>query len=165
MIDFIKRTSVSWILIGLVSIQFSCRPNSSVKVNQNDNSYISSPAQANPNSLNTQGKTSSRANVTFHDYIASLGKPVLVDFGASSCTPCKLMAPILEDLKQNYPDQFETIFVHVNEEPDKVREFQINVIPTQIFFSAAGVELYRHVGFFSKEDILKTWLEQGITIN
>lgn len=98
----------------------------------------------------------------FYQSILALQKPVLVDFGSTGCAPCKLMEPILEDLKQNYSHQFETIFVHVQSEPEKMKEFGVQVIPTQIFFDGNGKEIYKHVGFFSKEEILQIFLENNI---
>ena len=49
-------------------------------------------------------------------------------------------------------------------EPEKAKEYGISIIPTQIFFDASGKELFRHEGFFSKEDILGKWKEFGINL-
>lgn len=88
--------------------------------------------------------------------------PKLIDLGAGKCIPCKAMKPILEDLAANYRSSFETLFIDVWEHPEAADPYHINLIPTQIFFDAAGKELYRHEGFFSKEDILAKWKEFGI---
>jgi len=101
---------------------------------------------------------------SFRDYISSLNRPVLVDFGSTNCIPCKMMEPILEELKLNYNDQFETIFVNVAQDNAKTSEFGITVIPTQVFFDASGKELYRHIGFFSKEEIFNTFKSYNIFI-
>lgn len=98
------------------------------------------------------------------DYIKSLGKPVIIDFGSTGCIPCKMMEPILQELSKNYSDKFETIFVNVAKDTKGTQEFGINVIPTQIFFDADGNELYRHIGFFSKEEILNTFESYGISV-
>ena len=87
--------------------------------------------------------------------------PRLVDLGASKCVPCKMMAPILEDLKTNYADRLVVDFIDVWENPDQAPRYGIRVIPTQIFFDPQGKELFRHEGFFSKEDILAKWKEFG----
>ena len=100
----------------------------------------------------------------FAEEIAAYGKPVMVDFGSTSCVPCKMMVPVLEELETKYSNQLKTIFVHVNEEPDKTREFGIRTIPTQIFFDATGKQLDLHVGFISTEDILATFEKYGIAI-
>lgn len=88
--------------------------------------------------------------------------PKLVDLGAGKCIPCKLMAPILEELKESYAGQLDVIFIDVWENPDKAKEYGIQTIPTQIFYNPSGKELFRHEGFFSKEDILSKWKEFGI---
>jgi thioredoxin 1 len=87
--------------------------------------------------------------------------PRLVDLGADKCIPCKMMAPILEELRQEYAGRFEVVFIDVWKNESEARKHGIRVIPTQIFFDAAGKELFRHQGFFSREDILETWREHG----
>lgn len=88
--------------------------------------------------------------------------PRLIDLGAGKCVPCKMMAPILEELKTGYKDRFEVIFIDVWENPDQAGQYKINLIPTQIFFDKDGKELFRHEGFFAKEDILAKWKEFGV---
>jgi thioredoxin 1 len=90
--------------------------------------------------------------------------PRLVDLGADKCIPCKMMAPILEELKSQYQGKLEVVFIDVWEKPDEAKKYKINIIPTQIFYDAGGKELFRHEGFFSKEDILAKWNELGIDI-
>ena len=96
--------------------------------------------------------------------VASQGSalPRLVDLGAGKCIPCKMMAPILEDLKKTCAGKLDVIFIDVWQNPDAGKQYGINLIPTQIFFGADGKELFRHEGFFSKEDILGKWKELGV---
>jgi thioredoxin 1 len=91
--------------------------------------------------------------------------PRLVDLGATTCIPCKMMKPILDDFKANYADAFTTEFIDVWKNPDAGKKYRINVIPTQIFFDAAGKELFRHEGFYGKEDMLKKWQEFGVDLS
>ena len=74
--------------------------------------------------------------------------PKMIDLGAGQCIPCKAMKPILDDLRVNYADYFETIFIDVWEDPAKGRAHGIRTIPTQIFYDAEGKELFRHEGFY-----------------
>lgn len=90
--------------------------------------------------------------------------PKLIDLGAGKCIPCKMMKPILDDLKANYADRFITQFIDVWENPDAGKPYGIEVIPTQIFYDADGKELFRHVGFYGKEDILGKWKELGVDV-
>jgi thioredoxin 1 len=90
--------------------------------------------------------------------------PRLVDLGADKCIPCKMMAPILEELKTTYADQFRVEFIDVWKNPDAGEQYGIRSIPTQIFYDANGKELFRHEGFFPKEDILSKWKELGVEL-
>lgn len=85
----------------------------------------------------------------------------LVDLGAKTCIPCKMMAPILEELKVTYKGRAEVIFIDVWEEANKskAKAFKIMSIPTQVFFDKQGREVYRHMGFLDKESIV-TKLEE-----
>jgi thioredoxin 1 len=96
--------------------------------------------------------------------IAGKGLPVLVDLGADKCIPCKMMAPILEELKGEYEGRLIVEFIDVWKKPDEAPKYGIKLIPTQIFFDASGEELFRHVGFYSKEDILGKWKELGVNL-
>jgi len=95
---------------------------------------------------------------------SSKNLPRLVDLGADKCIPCKLMAPILKELKKEYAGRLEVEFIDVWKDPDQAKRYGIKLIPTQIFFDASGKELFRHEGFISKEDILGKWKELGIEL-
>jgi thioredoxin 1 len=95
---------------------------------------------------------------------AEAGLPRLVDLGASTCIPCKMMVPVLEELKAEYAGQLRVEFVDVRENPDAAADYGIQLIPTQIFQDASGKELFRHEGFMSKEDILAEWAELGFSL-
>ena len=95
---------------------------------------------------------------------ASPALPRLVDLGAGKCIPCKMMAPILAELKKEYAGRLKVEFIDVWENPDEGSEYGIRMIPTQIFYDASGKELFRHEGFFGKVDILTKWKELGIEI-
>lgn len=90
------------------------------------------------------------------------GLPRLLDLGATKCIPCKMMAPILDELKEQYAGVFAVEFIDVWEKPAEAEKYGVESIPTQIFFDASGKELFRHVGFFSKEEILAKWKEFGV---
>ncbi len=87
--------------------------------------------------------------------------PKLVDLGAKKCVPCKLMAPILEELDRDFKGKLDVVFIDVWENSDAGNRYRIRVIPTQIFFAPDGKELFRHEGFYSREDILTKWKELG----
>ena len=95
---------------------------------------------------------------------AKAALPRLVDLGADKCIPCKMMIPVLADLKTNYVGQLEVEFIDVWKNPDAGKPYNINLIPTQIFYDAKGKELFRHEGFFSKKDILAKWKKLGLEL-
>ena len=90
--------------------------------------------------------------------------PRLLDLGATTCIPCKKMAPILEELRTEYEGRLDVEFVDVWRMPGVANQYGVQSIPTQIFFDASGKELYRHEGFFAKNDILKKWQELGVDL-
>ena len=96
--------------------------------------------------------------------VVSAKLPRLVDLGAGKCIPCKMMKPILDELKRDYADRFVTEFIDVWENPDVGRKYGIEMIPTQVFYDAEGKERFRHVGFYGKEDILGKWKELGVDL-
>jgi thioredoxin 1 len=90
--------------------------------------------------------------------------PKLLDLGAGKCMPCKMMEPILEELTEAYAGQLAVEFIDVWENRAESEKYGIRMIPTQIFYDAQGLELFRHEGFFSKEDILAKWQELGVAL-
>ena len=90
--------------------------------------------------------------------------PKMLDLGAGKCIPCKMMFPVLDELKKEYTGKLEVEFIDVWKNPDAGKQYGIEVIPTQIFFDASGKELFRHIGFFAKDDILAKWKELGVDL-
>jgi thiol-disulfide isomerase/thioredoxin len=91
--------------------------------------------------------------------VVGKGKPVLLELGSVQCVPCKMMMPVLKELAEQYSEQFTVAFHDVWQDPSVGEKYVISVIPTQIFFDKDGKELFRHEGFFPKEDILAKWKE------
>ena len=91
--------------------------------------------------------------------------PVLLDLGSDSCVACKTMAPILDEMRETFEGQLHVRFVDARKNRSVASEYGIRVIPTQIFFDEDGGELFRHQGFFGREDILTKWAELGYTFD
>lgn len=87
--------------------------------------------------------------------------PRLLDLGSDRCVPCKLMTPVLEELKREYAGRLEVQFIDVWKEEQQAVRYGVRMIPTQIFYDAAGKELFRRAGFIGKDDILATWKRLG----
>lgn len=90
------------------------------------------------------------------------GKPTVLDLGASSCIPCKMMKPIFEELETEYEGKANILLLEISDHRDIANKYKVRVIPTQIFFDKNGDQYWRHEGFISKEDIIKKLNESGV---
>lgn len=90
----------------------------------------------------------------FEDTISSTESPVIVDFWAPWCGPCRTIAPILEELAKEKGDAVVVTKVNVDENQQLAQKFNVRAIPTILFFK--GGELKdQAVGLLSKEDLVK----------
>ena len=138
------------VAVGIVVILKQEKSSSSVVENSNRN--IQDTTQAQKTEAQSAAVEQSKA------------LPRLVDLGADKCIPCKMTAPILEELKSEYEGTLIVEFIDVWKNPNEAPKYGIKLIPTQIFYDASGKELFRHEGFFSKEDILAKWNELGVEL-
>lgn len=90
------------------------------------------------------------------------GMVTMVDLGAKKCIPCKMMAPILIKLENDYKGRAAIIFLDVWEDAAPAKRFGIRTIPTQIFFNKKGEEVWRHEGFLGEKDIIKQLSDMGV---
>jgi len=81
------------------------------------------------------------------------GTVTVVDLGAKTCIPCKMMAPILAELEREYKGRAAVVFIDVREDFDAAKRFGIRAIPTQIFYDKKGREVARHEGFMDKQSM------------
>lgn len=94
----------------------------------------------------------------------SSGLPMLLELGSHKCPPCRQMIPILDELRAKYAAKFQIKYIDVRKNGAAASEYGVRKIPTQIFYDRNGKEVFRHVGFYSKKDILATWLKLGIKL-
>ena len=80
-------------------------------------------------------------------------KPVLVDFWAEWCAPCRAIAPILEEIEKEHSDKIQIAKLNVDENPDIASQYKVFSIPTLIIFKN-GKELGRLVGAVPKPKLL-----------
>jgi thioredoxin 1 len=90
------------------------------------------------------------------------GKPVLVDFGANSCVPCRQMRPILKEVSKEYSEKAKVLVIDVYKFQDLARQYQVQLIPTLVFFDSKGKEVFRHLGAWEKESIVAKLKEIGM---
>lgn len=78
--------------------------------------------------------TVSVTDSTFQDEVLSSDQPVLVDFWAEWCAPCKMIAPIVEDLSNEYDGKFKFTKLNVDDSPNTAAQYGIRGIPTLLIF-------------------------------
>ena len=88
----------------------------------------------------------------FEQLVLQADKPVLVDFWATWCMPCRMLAPTIEEIAEEADGRAYVGKVNVDEEPQLALQYGVRSIPTLIFFRD-GKEVNRMVGVQDKEDI------------
>jgi thioredoxin 1 len=77
--------------------------------------------------------------ITFQDFIKGSPEPVLVDFWAPWCGPCRLLTPIIDGLAEEYADRIRVLKVNVDEQPEIASQYGITSIPTVILFDRGKI--------------------------
>jgi thioredoxin 1 len=125
-------------------------------VRQNESDETQTPTGA--------GAAEQTASALTPEQLTGNGRPTLIDLGSDTCIPCKQMAPILEEMKKAYAGSLDVHFLDVHKDPNLIPLYNVKLIPLQIFYDAAGKEIFRHEGYFAKEDILAKWKEFGVEL-
>ncbi len=101
---------------------------------------------------------------TDEDFKKSLneGKPLLVDFGANSCVPCRQMRPVFKEIDKEYAGKARVLIIDVYKYQKLASDYKIQLIPTLIFFDSKGKEVFRHVGILDKNTIVAKLKEIGM---
>jgi thioredoxin 1 len=90
---------------------------------------------------------------SFADDVLTSDKPVLVDFWATWCGPCKMVAPVLEEIAAEHKDKLTVAKLDIDENPGTARDFQVMSIPTLILFQG-GKPVKQIVGAKPKAALL-----------
>lgn len=101
-------------------------------------------------------------NVTknnFKQEVLDSSLPVIVDFWAVWCGFCTRLAPTLDELSEQYADKLKLVKINVDEEPELMNHYSVNVFPTLLLFDR-GQELDRAIGAIPRED-LENWLAEN----
>ena len=90
---------------------------------------------------------------TFEEVVLNAELPTVVDFWAVWCGPCKMIAPLLEEIAQEYEGQLQVVKLDVDTNNDTAYQYGVMGIPTLLLFKE-GQEVERLVGFMPKEKLL-----------
>lgn len=88
--------------------------------------------------------------------------PIMYDFFATWCGPCKQMAPIVDQLKEEYKGKVDIQIIDIDQNKSLASQYQINAVPTQIIFDSAGKQVFKHVGTCSKETLVAEFKKLGV---
>ena len=89
-------------------------------------------------------------------------KVTFIELGADRCIPCKAMQPIMLEIAQEYKGTIQVVFYDVWKTPKYAKDYGVQTIPTQVFFDKNGEEIFRHIGFYAKDEIIKMLKEKNI---
>jgi thioredoxin 1 len=91
-------------------------------------------------------------------------KVTFVELGSVGCTPCDMMQPILSEIRKEYEGQVNVLFYNIKSISGRpyAEKYMVQFIPTQVFLDENGIEYYRHVGFFPKDEVVKILELRGV---
>jgi len=105
-------------------------------------------------------------NVTsadFDEQVLQSPQPVVVDFWATWCGPCRMLAPVVEDLAAEYDGRVQFTKLNIDENPEPAMNYRVQSIPTLILFFG-GQEIGRFVGYMPKERLARQ-LEAALPVS
>lgn len=104
------------------------------------------------------------ATIPAPDSTSVVSLPRVIDLGSQMCIPCQTMMTELDRLGEMTQGSIGIEFIDINENQTAAQVYGIRVIPTQIFISETGTELWRHEGVVSAEDMVAKWTELGYDV-
>ncbi len=98
------------------------------------------------------------------DLPAGAEQIVFIELGSVNCIPCKQMQPVINAIENEYKGKVKVVFYDVWTKDGKqyADKYKIRLIPTQVFLDKQGNEIFRHEGFFPKEEIEKIFENAGV---
>ena len=96
-------------------------------------------------------------NENFEKEVINSNEKVIVDFFATWCGPCQMLAPILSEIAEEYKDKVKVCKINIDEEQDLAEKFEVISIPTLVIFEN-GQPVKKSVGYISKSELEKLFL-------
>ena len=118
--------------------------------------------QANEPNPEQKAKNAENLIITDEQLDFSNHKVTFIELGADRCIPCKAMQPVMREIAREYKGTIQVVFYDVWKTPKYAKNYRIRMIPTQVFLDKNGKEIFRHIGFYAKEEIIKMLKEKGI---
>jgi len=100
---------------------------------------------------------------TFDAEVLKSEEPVLVDFFATWCGPCKAMAPALEQVAAEFAGKLKVVKIDVDDNPATTDKYKIQAMPTLIMFQG-GKETARHTGALVQKTRLESWIKETVSV-
>ena len=98
---------------------------------------------------------------SFEDEVINKGKPIIVDFWAEWCGPCKQIGPILEEISDELKEKITIGKLDVDDNPETASKYQIRGIPTMMLFNNGSLVDTKVGGNLSKNELIQ-WIDQHI---
>lgn len=124
--------------------------------------FQNSGEQANKPKIRQKAENTENLIITDEQLDFSKHKVTFIELGADKCIPCKAMQPVMREIAKEYKGSIQVVFYDVWKTPKYAKNYGIRMIPTQVFIDTNGNEIFRHVGFYAKNEIIKMLREKGI---
>lgn len=110
------------------------------------------------------GQTENKAGKTNTETVKNNYKVTFIELGSVRCIPCQQMQPIMKSIEAKYGKDVKVVFHDVWTETGApyAKQYGIEAIPTQVFLDKDGKELFRHVGYFPEEELVKVLQQKGV---
>ncbi|HFB2048449.1 MAG: thioredoxin [Hyphomicrobiaceae bacterium] len=101
------------------------------------------------------------SDTNFESEVLKASEPVVVDFFADWCGPCKAMVPALEELSKELEGKIKVVKLNVDQNPETTSNYQIQAMPTLIIFKGGKIVL-RHTGAIAQKAKLQAWVTEAL---